>query len=1136
MSFNTDFENIISWNGQNDTGKDVRLKWQRNFQIIADYFKNVDSNFDDITSKFEEIETNFLSGDKDAAIKAIFDFTKGLKINGKSLADIIISTDSTEASDNNIFTALKTLNTFLRKDKEETTEFLVHLLGGIITNSIKSTDFATGQLGSGFTLYNQDGKSYMEIDELLVRVKAVFTSLEIRKLNYVGDNMLFTSAGCKISRVEETDKTYKCYFMSDDGTTATTNDFVVGDQVRCQTFNIKAGKYTNVSNKYYWRYVSAVGDGYIELSKTDCDANSDAPVAGDALVQLGNRNDSTRQNAIMLEVSGENAPAMIQYAGICGYSLSGKDTTVISPSGNKFVAKSFAIQVGDSIVKIPAEKGEWVKDTAYSYYDRVSHNGSLWLCIIPEGRTTTDEPTDNSNSWQKQVSKGNDGETGAQGEKGDTGNTGAKGDTGATGAKGDDGFMCTLSPESVTLNDDESGNITNLSLAITTVKLLKGIAVITPTIIVSATSGCSATISSNTVVITAIPQNTKQGYVDILITSGSFNVTKRFSFQVIDYTVTKTIALNTANGALSLKADQKTVDDMGKTVDQNTADISANAKAITLKMNSGDFESMIDQHANKINMTVKSQVDNAINGVQVGGVNLFGFNKGTTYDYHSPIIDRGINGFEFDTGNSGAGILLRIHGIGFNGIGGNFVVSAYMKASAAYILNMNLCDYGATENGGNISLTTDYQRIILHYPNVQNYTDANSYNGFLDFESNAGTGITIYVKDLMIERGTESSLSWSAAPEDINSDIAQRPTTDQIKSSLTIDTDGISLLGKKILLGGMITFQSLDSGAQKKITDAQGTADAAADSAKTANDGLGSLKNSLGGLAYESDVQKAMEDKGLISGGYLKMSLIDVTKVVAAGISAQTIDAQNATFKNLNVQNGKFTGELDGVTGSFQNLNCVGGNGKAIGGIAFDQTGIWINGCDFYHQGTYNNRTLRYYSANIFCRGAFGHSSKAVAVVSGNIIRFYVNGYGQGDYVQGALKTYTYNGYNFYKIPVSPTSDGYSQGSFTYQSCYGNASYGDVNGFQVDVVIIDNGSLSLPYYMLVYASQAKEVTVFNRNNGQDVVLAVVNGYRARLPGGTAAHYLYWVDGDNGAMNMDIPGSGWMTVGYNDNNW
>ena len=32
---NTDFEYIVPWNGANDTGRDVRLKLERNFQKIA---------------------------------------------------------------------------------------------------------------------------------------------------------------------------------------------------------------------------------------------------------------------------------------------------------------------------------------------------------------------------------------------------------------------------------------------------------------------------------------------------------------------------------------------------------------------------------------------------------------------------------------------------------------------------------------------------------------------------------------------------------------------------------------------------------------------------------------------------------------------------------------------------------------------------------------------------------------------------------------------------------------------------------------------------------------------------------------------------------------------------------------------
>ena len=37
----TKFENIVPWNGSNDTGRDVRLKWERNFKRIADALKEL---------------------------------------------------------------------------------------------------------------------------------------------------------------------------------------------------------------------------------------------------------------------------------------------------------------------------------------------------------------------------------------------------------------------------------------------------------------------------------------------------------------------------------------------------------------------------------------------------------------------------------------------------------------------------------------------------------------------------------------------------------------------------------------------------------------------------------------------------------------------------------------------------------------------------------------------------------------------------------------------------------------------------------------------------------------------------------------------------------------------------------------
>ena len=61
----------------------------------------------------------------------------------------------------------------------------------------------------------------------------------------------------------------------------------------------------------------------------------------------------------------------------------------------------------------------------HAYFDRVSHNGSLWLCINPEG--TESEPADNNPDWLKQVAEGQRGLQGLQGPKGEQGIQGPAG-------------------------------------------------------------------------------------------------------------------------------------------------------------------------------------------------------------------------------------------------------------------------------------------------------------------------------------------------------------------------------------------------------------------------------------------------------------------------------------------------------------------------------------------------------------------------------------------------------------------------------------------------------------------------------------------------------------------------------------
>ncbi len=232
-------------------------------------------------------------------------------------------------------------------------------LGGNITTKgyIKSETFSTGALGSGFILGKNEltGDTYFEIDRMLVRKSATFIELIIQKLQHVGGQIILTPASMKCDSVAEIRDeageitAYRCFLNSSDGNTSVENQFVVGDFARAQTFNVKEGVNENVKNTYYWRLVTGVGDDYIDLSKTDCDAGSTVPAAGDEIVQLGNRNDAARQAAIILAAYGNDAPYIKMYRGINSYKLDGKEFASFSRKEVNIIADVFKWSSGESV-------------------------------------------------------------------------------------------------------------------------------------------------------------------------------------------------------------------------------------------------------------------------------------------------------------------------------------------------------------------------------------------------------------------------------------------------------------------------------------------------------------------------------------------------------------------------------------------------------------------------------------------------------------------------------------------------------------------------------------------------------------------------------------------------------------------
>lgn len=228
---------------------------------------------------------------------------------------------------------------FLRKDKEDIANELITFLKGLLI----------GKNGSGITVL-ENGMSQAVVDYLYVKVKAVFDELEVKKKTYVGGEQVISHAGMKCNRVDELDDVYRCYFKEEEDGIEIENQFTPGSLAIAQECNIKTGVSHHVGNRYYWRLVTAVGENYIDLSKTVCDPNveNDVPVAGDDIVGLGHKTDITRQAAIILSSVNEVSPSIIMYQGINDFTLTGKD--VISFDFDKSTGKARMKVYGDTYI------------------------------------------------------------------------------------------------------------------------------------------------------------------------------------------------------------------------------------------------------------------------------------------------------------------------------------------------------------------------------------------------------------------------------------------------------------------------------------------------------------------------------------------------------------------------------------------------------------------------------------------------------------------------------------------------------------------------------------------------------------------------------------------------------------------
>ena len=238
----------------------------------------------------------------------------------------------------------------IAKDKSTFTEIeadKIKVSETITTKNIEASDTITTK--------NIEASDTITTKNLEVTGSAHFFQLIIDQIRSVGGRIILSLASCEVAYVEYLDSNlnilpmyyenyvryFRVYFCANDGDNKVTNNFAIGDLAIAMTFNVGEGRYSNVSNKYYWRAVKNCSYSaltysfdnftkkyyYIDLYNNDSgyyDTNSNSiPAVGDTIVQLGSINNDSRASAIILSAYNDNwldtgikAPCIAQYIGI----------------------------------------------------------------------------------------------------------------------------------------------------------------------------------------------------------------------------------------------------------------------------------------------------------------------------------------------------------------------------------------------------------------------------------------------------------------------------------------------------------------------------------------------------------------------------------------------------------------------------------------------------------------------------------------------------------------------------------------------------------------------------------------------------------------------------------------------------
>lgn len=334
--------------------------------------------------------------------------------SGSSGVYVIRRNDSTPATDSNVFSALRSLAMFLRKDRADGTPFPI-----TFGDWVKFGEFLTGISGGCI-----DKNGILEMEEGIFRKRLFVPEIAYNRVTYFKGRMCASpGGGCTVK--EWSDNGDGSYTITPDLTDADGLSQFVDDILTTYFVTKNAEGKLQGFEEMKFRVTSAdyTAKTFVMTPKPGTDWKP-----GDAMVlaQTGNFTDEDRQTYILIDtVNGNNCITFFDHANTWdvepaqemswigkkkGRTVHGIPADNYSAVFRHVIMSGKIFQVDDitgEAFRVPLFKGTWKKGEKCAYYDEVTHNGSSWICVNEKGTST--EPADGNADWLKYAAKGESG-------------------------------------------------------------------------------------------------------------------------------------------------------------------------------------------------------------------------------------------------------------------------------------------------------------------------------------------------------------------------------------------------------------------------------------------------------------------------------------------------------------------------------------------------------------------------------------------------------------------------------------------------------------------------------------------------------------------------------------------------------